>query len=99
MPTVTADYHSPTEVRALRIADNRLAELWDWNEAALRIEFAELMELSLEGVLDFDLDIIGFDMPQIDILLAGEGDPAPEAAETVEAPDPRKRPVSRPGDV
>lgn len=99
VPTVTADHLSPAEVRALRIADNRLAELSDWNEAALRIEFAELMELSLEGTLDLDLDITGFNMPQIDILLAGEGDPAPEAAETVEAPDPHKHPVSRPGDL
>lgn len=99
VPTVTADHLSPAEVRALRIADNRLAELSDWNEAALRIEFAELIELSLEGALDFDLDITGFDMPQIDILLAGEGDPAPEAAETDEAPDPEKHPVSRPGDL
>lgn len=99
VPTVTADHLSPAEVRALRIADNRLAELSDWNEVALRIEFAELMDLSVNGTLDFDLDITGFEMPQIDILLAGEEDPAPKPAETVEAPDPEKSPVTRPGDL
>ncbi|SHK18803.1 ParB/RepB/Spo0J family partition protein [Shimia gijangensis] len=49
VPTVVADHLSEAEVRALRIADNKLAELSDWNETALQIEFAELMDLSLDG--------------------------------------------------
>ena len=69
VPTVVADHLSEAEVRALRIADNKLAELSDWNEAALQIEFAELMDLSLDGELNFDLDITGFETPEIDIII------------------------------
>ncbi len=78
VPTVVADHLSEAEVRALRIADNKLAELSDWNETALQIEFAELMDLSLDGELDFDLDITGFETPEIDIIIDGAG----EATET-----------------
>lgn len=99
VPTVTADHLSPAEVRALRIADNRLAELSEWNEATLRIEFADLMALNLDGALDFDLDITGFELPQIDILMTADDHPATDPAETVEAPDPDKPAVTRPGDL
>jgi DNA modification methylase len=99
VPTVTADHLTEAQVRALRIADNKLAELSDWNEEALQIEFGELMEFSLAGDLDFDLDITGFEMPQIDIIIGGAGDQASIVAETVEAPDPGKAPVTRPGDL
>jgi len=98
VPTVMAAHLSPAETRTLRITDNRLAELSEWDEAALRIEFADLMELSLDGALDFDLDITGFDMPQIDILI-GSGEAAPETAETVEEPDPAQPVITRPGDL
>lgn len=56
VPTVVADHLSEAEVRALRIADNRLAELSEWHVEALRIEFADLLDLGLEGDLDFSLD-------------------------------------------
>jgi DNA modification methylase len=99
VPTVTASHLSNAQVRALRIADNRLAELSDWNEEALQIEFADLAELDLGGALDFDLDITGFDMPQIDIIIGGSADDLAESAETVEAPDPLKPAVTRLGDL
>ncbi len=70
VPVVRVDHLSDSEVRALRIADNKLAELSDWNEEALQIELAELMDLSLAGELDFELDITGFDMPEIDIIIS-----------------------------
>ncbi len=66
-----ADHLSAAEIRALRIADSKLAELSDWNQEALQIEFAELMDLSLAGDLDFDLEITGFETPEIDIIIGG----------------------------
>src|SRR6056297_348578 len=65
VPVVVADHLSEGEVRALRIADNKLAELSDWNEEALRLEFSDLLELGLEGELDFDLTITGFEPPEM----------------------------------
>lgn len=99
VPTVMAVHLNRGEVRTLRIADNRLAQLSEWDETALRIEFADLMELSLEGALEFDLDITGFDLPQIDILLSATDNSAAAPAETVEEPDPEKPTVTRPGDL
>ncbi|CUH49220.1 Modification methylase DpnIIB [Ruegeria atlantica] len=99
VPTVVADHLSDAEVRALRIADNKLAELSDWNEAALQIEFAELMDLSLDGELDFDLDITGFEAPEIDIIIDAAGEAAETEAETVDTPDPAAPVITQPGDL
>ncbi len=99
VPTVVADHLSDAEVRALRIADNKLAELSDWNEAALQIEFAELMDLSLDGELDFDLGITGFETPEIDIIIDGADEATETEAETVETPDPAAPLITQPGDL
>ena len=45
---------TPAQVKAYRIADNKLAELAQWDDA-LRVQ--ELLELQK---LDFDLDLVGF---------------------------------------
>ncbi len=99
VPTVVADHLSDAEVRALRIADNKLAELSDWNEAALQIEFAELTDLSLDGELDFDLDITGFETPEIDIIIDGTDEATKTEAESVETPDPAVPAITQPGDL
>ncbi|NOD28918.1 ParB N-terminal domain-containing protein [Ruegeria atlantica] len=99
VPTVVADHLSDAEVRALRIADNKLAELSDWNEAALQIEFAELMDLSLDGELDFDLEITGFEAPEIDIIIDSADEATETEAESVEAPDPAAPVITEPGDL
>ena len=97
VPTVIADHLSEAEIRVIRIADNKLAALSDWNQEALQIEFAELMDLSLAGELDFDLEITGFETPEIDIIIGGAGPDDP--VETVEEPDPAKPVVTQPGDL
>ncbi len=99
VPVVIADHLSSAEVRALRIADNKLAELSDWDAEALQMEFADLMDLGLTGELDFDLDITGFELPEIDILIGDAGQDVEQAAETVETPDPAKSIITRPGDL
>lgn len=99
VPTVMADHLSAAQVKALRIADNRLAELSDWNEESLRIEFGELMDLSLAGELDFELDVTGFELPEIDIVIGGDGAAGETEPETVEAPDRSASPVTAPGDL
>ncbi len=99
VPTVVAGHLSDAEVRALRIADNKLAELSDWNEAALQIEIAELTDLSLDGELDFDLDITGFETPEIDIIIDGTDEATKTEAESVETPDPAVPAITQPGDL
>jgi DNA modification methylase len=93
VPVVVLDHLTPTQRRALIIADNRIAENAGWDEAMLRIELQSLQE---DGI---NLDITGFDADALAEIMAGEEttvdgntdeDSVPEISETV---------TSRPGDV
>ncbi|SFQ55572.1 ParB-like nuclease domain-containing protein [Roseivivax halotolerans] len=99
IPTVCADHLTPAQVKAYRIAENRLSELSDWNRDALAIEFADLGELRLDGVIDFDLTITGFEAPEIDLIIEGAADEPPSEVETIADPDPEASPVTRIGDL
>ncbi len=66
--TVRTDL-TPTQVRAARIADNRVAES-EWITDILKLE---LQELSID---DFKLDILGFEIGELkDLMSPNEGDP------------------------
>ena len=52
---------------ALLIADNRLTENSSWDERMLGEQLKILSELEL----DFDLEAIGFEVPEIDLLIDG----------------------------
>jgi DNA modification methylase len=96
IPTIPLDNLSEAKRRALMIADNRLAENAEWNE---RLLAEQLKDLSL-AELDFSIEVIGFEMGEIDLKIAGPGDesaaedPADAAPETPSGP-----PVSRSGDL
>ncbi|MDH1765610.1 site-specific DNA-methyltransferase [Comamonas aquatica] len=93
VPVVVLDHLSPTQRRALVIADNRIAENAGWDDAMLRIE---LEALQLEG---FDLDITGFDADALAELIAGD-EPDNEGQTDEDAvPEVGEIPISRPGDV
>ena len=84
VPVVVLDHLTPTQRRALVIADNRIAENAGWDDAMLRIE---LEALQLEGVRS---DITGFDADALAELIAGDEpdngetdeDAVPEVSET-----------------
>ena len=93
VPVVVLDHLTPTQRRALVIADNRIAENAGWDEAMLRIELEALMG---EG---FDLDITGFDADALAELIAGD-EPDNEGQTDEDAvPEIGETPISRPGDV
>lgn len=78
---------SPQQVRAYRLADNRLAEIAEWDADLLPIE---LSELRADGV---DLELLGFTdkelaeyLKEFDTDLEGGEAGAKEAAETVHCP-------------
>lgn len=62
VPTIEASHLSDAQRRAYIIADNRLALDAGWDDEMLRIEFAELADL------DFDLELTGFTLDEIDAL-------------------------------
>jgi ParB-like chromosome segregation protein Spo0J len=69
VPTLRLSHLSAAEKRAYVIADNRLAEKAGWDREILAIELQGLIDL------DFDVELTGFAMGEIDILLtnANEG--------------------------
>ena len=93
VPVVVLDHLTATQRRALVIADNRIAENAEWDEAMLRVELADLQD---EG---FDLDLTGFDADALAELMAGD-EPVNEGQIDEDAvPDVGETPVTLPGDV
>ena len=93
VPVVVLDHLTPTQRRALVLADNRLAELATWDDALLRIELEALQD---DG---FDLDLTGFDADALAELLADEEPQIEGRTEDDAIPEMPEEPVSRPGDV
>jgi DNA modification methylase len=66
VPTLCLDHLTPAQLRAFRIADNRLTEIATWDD---RLLAEQLKDLSLLG-LDFSLEVTGFDMAEIDLRIS-----------------------------
>ncbi|MEM1375760.1 MAG: DNA methyltransferase [Pseudomonadota bacterium] len=78
VPCVELGHMSEAQKRAYILADNKLALNAGWDEELLGLELGELTDLSDE--LDFDLDITGFSLAEVDGLVEGlsveqEGNP------------------------
>ncbi len=93
VPVVVLDHLSPTQRRALVIADNKIAENAGWDEALLRIELAALQED------EFDLALTGFDADELLEILAGEETTTEGQTDEDAAPQVPEISVSQPGDV
>ncbi len=93
VPTICLDHLSLDQTRALRIADNRIAEHAGWDEEILKLELGHLVEI------DFAVELTGYETPQIDILLS-EGQPAPAKADPADAlPEADEVAVTQAGDL
>jgi DNA modification methylase len=96
VPTLRLDHLTEAQIRAYVIADNKLAENAGWDRDLLALELEELAELDL----GFDLEIIGLETAEIDLLIgdaAGREDPDP--ADEIGPIDYDAPMVSRPGDL
>jgi ParB-like chromosome segregation protein Spo0J len=65
VPVIEVRHLSPAQLKALRIADNKLALNAHWDERLLGESFLELQSLDL----DFGLEITGFELPEIDFTI------------------------------
>jgi len=95
VPVIRISDLSPTQVRAYRLADNRLAEDAGWDESLLRIELNELIELSS----DFEITATGFEMAEVDIILGAADDAGDDDASAAEPADAAGQAVSKAGDL
>lgn len=90
VPVILVDDLSEAQIRAFRISVNRMAELAEWDEDLLAAELQRLMD---DG---FPVELTGFDMEEIDKLLAGLVD---NEKDPDQAPPPPAIPVSQLGDL
>ena len=81
----------PEQIRAYRIADNKTAELAEWNYDLLPIELSQL------GEAGFDLQLLGFDADELAQLL----DPGVKDGLTDpdDVPEPPDEAITQPGDL
>lgn len=91
VPVHVARGLSPEQIKALRIADNKTAEIAEWNLELLPIELSELQGM------DFDLGLLGFDQDELAKLL----DPGVQEGLTDpdEIPEPPDAAITQPGDL
>lgn len=68
IPVIELSHLSPTQKKALIIADNKLALNAGWDNDLLAVEFEEL---KLEG---FDIELLGFDKNELDKLFETDDD-------------------------
>ncbi|MCL4221946.1 MAG: ParB N-terminal domain-containing protein [Phycisphaerales bacterium] len=80
VPCIRADDLTPDQVKALRIADNKVASLTAWDMELLPIELADL-----KGV-DFDLALLGFSAEDLAAIMAPAGNEGLVDPDDVPAP-------------
>ena len=98
VPAIRVEHLSDAEARAFAIADKKLSEMGEWDMSVLADELQDFISLDLAGELSFDLDVLGFSTPELDIILDDKSDGEGQA-EIVEIPEPYSAPVCRPGDL
>lgn len=64
VPVIIADDLSEAEIKAFRLADNKVGELAEWDWSLLEAEFEELNNMDL----DFDMEEFGFEDLEKEVL-------------------------------
>lgn len=94
LPAIVISHLSTAQIKALRIADNKLTEGAQWDMGELKLEF----EAILEELPEFDLEITGFSMTEIDLSLSPPETNDPLDEDEIEV-DRRQEAVSQVGDL
>ncbi|MFO1015077.1 MAG: DNA methyltransferase [Caulobacteraceae bacterium] len=96
VPSLKLSHLTPEERRAYVIADNKLALNAGWDQEMLAIELQALIDL------DFDVELTGFSLAEVDLTLdaARDADPsAPDAGPEDDIPPMAPTAVTRIGDL
>lgn len=90
IPVIEIAGLSDAQVRALRLADNKIALNAGWDVEILKLELADLALPEF----DMDLSLTGFSSGEIDVILKDSADPEDEII-----PEVPETPFTRPGDI
>lgn len=92
VPAIRLNHLSDVQKRALRIADNKIAQNAGWDADLLRIELQEITSIDL----DLSIDAIGFSVGELDLALQAPGHNDPDDDIIPGVPT---APRTRPGDI
>lgn len=99
VPVVQLPYLSPSEKRLLALADNKLGELGEWDTEIVAAELEDL-STALEGNLELDMALSGFDTVDFDRLVeTKKSKKKDDLADQIPAVSSAENAVTRRGDV
>ena len=84
---------TPEQIRAYRIADNKTAELAEWNLDLLPLELAGLQEAGI------DWSLLGFDQDELAKLMDAAAGVKAGLTDPDDVPEPPDEPITQPGDL
>jgi DNA modification methylase len=90
LPVIVCGDLSALQAKALRLADNRIAEQSSWDFELLGAEIQALLDS------DYEIDVLGFDSDEIAALLA---EPTAGLTDPDEIPPLPSEPLTQPGDL
>ena len=94
VPVALADELTEAQVKAFRLLANKSANWAEWETDLLKLELEDLQ------AMDFDLELTGFELPELDeILSAGDAGGTEGQTDPDAVPEVQEEPVSRLGDV
>jgi hypothetical protein len=95
VPAIVLAHLTSDQKRALMLADNKIALNAGWDMELLAAELADLSAMEI----GFDVDLTGFEVGEIDIILGVQEESTAKFAETVELPTNDSIPITQPGDL
>lgn len=84
VPCIVADDLTPEQIKAFRLADNKVGEFAEWDFG--------LLEMELEDILEIDMEQFGFNFDEVEELQE-------EIKEDDFDEEPPEEPVTKPGDL
>lgn len=91
VPCIFVDDLSDAKIKAMRLSINKMAELAEWDEGLLALELQELREM------DFNIDVIGFDLSELNNFMSNEVNDG--LIDEDSTPSASEQPKSKLGDV
>lgn len=90
VPVIVAGDLTEAQVKAFRIADNKVSEYAKWDDELLKIELEELQDI------DFDLELTGFEADDLEVMLnLGFDYNEDDFSDEFSLPDGDKKPVQQ----
>lgn len=93
VPVALADELTDAQVKAFRLLANKSANWAQWDDDLLKLELTELQDMA------YDLELTGFDIAEIDTLIAAQEEGTEGQTDPDEVPEVQEEPVTQAGDI